>query len=130
MSEQIVPGLVAEHTLVVGERDTAQSMGSGEAAVFATPSLVLLLEHAAVLAIRPHLPLGSQSVGVHLDVRHLAATPVGMRVRARAEVIAVDGRRVSFRVQAWDERELIGDGTHERMIVETERFMARVQAKV
>jgi fluoroacetyl-CoA thioesterase len=128
--EQIAPGLVAEHTIVVSDNDTAQRLGSGEATVFAMPSLILMLERAAVLATQPYLPAGYQTVGVHVDIRHVAATPIGIRVRARAELVVVDGRRLKFQVQAWDEHELIGEGTHERAIVETERFMTRVQAKL
>jgi fluoroacetyl-CoA thioesterase len=127
--EQIVPGLVAEQSIIVSDNDTAQHLGSGEASVFATPSLILLMEHTAVVATQSYLPVGHQTVGVHVDVRHVAATPVGMRVRARAELVAVDGRQLRFQVRAWDEQELIGEGTHERVIVATERFMARVQAK-
>ena len=128
--EQIVPGLVAEQTKVVMADDTAEHLGSGTVAVLATPSLILLFESTAVAATQPYLPAGYQTVGVRVDVRHVAATPVGMRVRARAEVVAREGRRLTFRVEAWDEHELIGEGTHERVLVETARFMARVKAKL
>ncbi|HZB94511.1 MAG TPA: thioesterase family protein [Herpetosiphonaceae bacterium] len=128
--EQIVPGLVAEQTKVVMVDDTAEHLGSGTAPVLATPRLILLLESTAVAATQPFLPAGYQTVGVRVDIRHIAATPVGMRVRARAELVAREGRRLTFRVEAWDEHELIGEGTHERVLVETARFVARVKAKL
>ena len=127
--EQIVPGLVAEQTKVVAASDTAEHLGSGSVPVFATPSLILLLESTAVAATQPYLPAGYQTVGVRVDIRHIAATPVDMRVWARAELVERHDRRLTFRVEAWDEHELIGEGTHERVLVETARFMARVEAK-
>jgi predicted thioesterase len=91
--------------------------------------MIALMEAAAVRAVDPHLPAGEASVGIGLDIRHLAATPVGHEVRARAELIAVAGRRLSLKVEAWDEQELIGEGTHERYVVNLARFMTRVKAK-
>jgi fluoroacetyl-CoA thioesterase len=87
------------------------------------------MEYASVAAIDHLLPEGHASVGTAVDVRHLAATPVGEQVRARSEVIAVDGRQVTFRVQAWDEHELIGEGTHTRFVIDVARFWQRVQEK-
>jgi fluoroacetyl-CoA thioesterase len=98
--------------------------------VFSTPALVGLMESAAVKALTGHLPAGQTTVGGHIDVRHLAATPVGMRVRARAELTAVEGRKLVFKIQAWDEVELIGEADHERFVVELARFLGRVQAKI
>ncbi len=91
--------------------------------------MVALMESAAVAAIESLLPEGKTSVGIALDVKHLAATPPGQQVRARAEVIEVDGRKVTFRVQAWDERERIGEGTHTRFVIDVARFLQRVQSK-
>jgi predicted thioesterase len=98
--------------------------------VLATPVMINLIEAAALEAIERLLPAGHQSLGTLLNVRHIAATPVGMRVSARAEVLAVEGRTVRFRVEARDEKELIGDGTHERVVVNVAKFDARVQKKL
>ena len=91
--------------------------------------MVSLMERAAVAAIDHLLPEGQASVGTALDIRHLAATPLGHSVRAEAEVTAVDGRKVSFTVRAWDEDELIGEGTHTRYVIDVARFLERVQSK-
>ena len=128
MSEP-APGLTGEIEAVVTEDDTAARWGSGLVPVFGTPALVGLMEGAAVQALEEHLPPGQTSVGGRIDVRHLAATPVGMRVRARAELVKVEGRRLLFRVEAWDEVERIGEATHERFVVGVERFVARAKAK-
>jgi fluoroacetyl-CoA thioesterase len=117
-------------TLMVGAEHTAPRIGSGRVAVLATPVMINLIEAAALAAIEDQLPVGFQSLGIHLDVRHFAATPAGMRVTATAEVIAIDGRTVSFRVEARDDREIIGDGTHQRVVVNVDRFDERVQRKL
>ena len=114
----------------MGPEHTAPRVGSGRIAVLATPVMINLIEAAALSAIEHLLPAGHQSLGIRLDVRHFAATPVGLRVTATAEVMAVEGRTVSFRVEARDERELIGEGTHERVVVNVARFDARVQRKL
>jgi len=98
--------------------------------VLATPVMINLIEAAALAAVEHLLPAGYQSLGTHLDVRHLAATPVGMRVTATAEVTRVDGRTVDFRVEARDEKDLIGDGTHQRVVVNVAKFDQRVQRKL
>ena len=123
------PGLLGEAQTVVVPENTAQHVGSGAVAVFATPAMVALMEQAAVAAVTPHLPPGWQTVGVHVDVQHLAATPLGLTVSARAELLAVDGRRLTFRVTAHDDQELIGEGTHQRVLIDLARFQARVTAK-
>jgi len=122
-------GLTGEADFVVGEEHTAPHVGSGRVHVLATPVMVNLMEAAALAAAERFLPAGHQSLGTHLDVRHIAATPVGMRVRARAELIAIDGRNLTFKVEAHDEREVIGDGTHVRVVVNVARFDQRAQAK-
>ena len=127
---QLPSGLVGTAELVVGEHHTAPRVGSGRIRVLATPVMINLIEAAALSAVEQSLPEHHQSLGTHLDVTHVAATPVGMRVRATAEVLKVEGRTVYFRVRAEDERELIGEGTHERVVVNVERFDARVQAKI
>ncbi len=129
MSE-LTPGLNAELEHTVTDADTASKWGSGLVPVFSTPALVGLMESAAVTALSGHLSPGQTTVGAHIDVRHLAATPVSMQVRARAELTAVDGRKLVFKIQAWDEIELIGEAGHERFVVDEARFLARIQAKI
>jgi fluoroacetyl-CoA thioesterase len=126
----IEPGLSGSAELVVADEHTAPSIGSGKVHVLATPVMINVIEAAALAAIEHLLPAGYQSLGTHLDVRHIAATPVGMKVTAFAEVTAVEGRTVRFRVEARDERELIGDGTHERVVVNVAKFDERVQRKL
>ncbi len=123
-------GLTGSAELMVGEQHTAPRIGSGRIRVLATPVMINLIEAAALAAVEQSLPELHQSLGTHLDVTHVAATPVGMRVRATAEVLRVEGRTIYFRVRAEDERELIGEGTHERVVVNVERFDKRVQDKV
>ena len=122
-------GLSGEIEIVVTEKDTAAQWGSGLVPVYATPALVGLLESAAVKALEGHLEEGQTTVGGRIDVRHLAATPVGMRVRARAELMEVEGRRLAFRVQAWDEVEKIAEAHHDRFVVNKEKFGARAMEK-
>jgi len=126
---ELAPGLIGEMEMVVTEADTADRWGSGLVPVFGTPALVGLMEGAAVQALAGNLPPGRTSVGGRIDLRHLAPTPVGMRVRARAEILEVEGRRLKFRVEAWDEMEPIGEATHERFVVDEERFTLRAKAK-
>ncbi len=128
--EALTPGLRGSATLVVGEEHTAPRIGSGRVHVLATPVMINLFEAAALDAIERLLPPGHQSLGTLLNVRHIAATPVGMRVTASAEVVGVEGRTVRFRVEAHDERDLIGDGTHERVVVNVAKFDQRVQRKL
>ena len=123
-------GATGHKEITVGEEHTAPFVGSGRVHVLATPVMINLFEAAALAAIEHLLPEGHQSLGTHLDVSHLAATPVGMMVTATAEVIAVDGRAVTFRVSARDERDLIGEGRHNRVIVNVAKFDMRVQAKI
>ncbi len=129
-TDKLEPGLKGSAELVVGEEHTAPRVGSGRVRVLATPVMINLIEAAALAAIEHLLPPGYQSLGTRLDVRHFAATPVGMRVQAEVEVVKVDGRSVAFRVAVRDEKEPIGDGTHERMVVNVSRFDVRVQDKV
>lgn len=124
------PGLSGKAELVVGEEHTAPRVGSGKVHVLATPVMINLFEAAALAAIEHLLPKGYQSLGTHLDVRHIAATPVGMKVLASARVTRVDGRTVTFALEAHDEKELIGEGTHERVVVNVTKFDARVQKKL
>jgi fluoroacetyl-CoA thioesterase len=123
------PGLTGEASVTVDQSNTAASLGSGLVPVFGTPALIALLELAAVHAVADALPPGSTSVGTHLDVRHLAATPVGMTVRAQATLTGVEGRRLIFAVEAYDEVEKVGEGTHTRVVVDAERFVQKTETK-
>lgn len=129
MFENLRPGARGEWGLTVAEEHTAVEWGSGGLKVFATPVMIGLMEGAAVRAVDPLLPEGYQTVGTHVDVAHLAATPVGGQVTAQAELTGVDGRKLSFRVQAHDRLGLIGEGTHERVVIEVARFLQRAQAR-
>jgi len=126
---RLTAGLTGVATREVTEADTAIALGSGDVSVFATPALASLMEAAAVAALRDVLDEGQTTVGVQLEIQHLAATPVGMTVRAEARLMAVEGRRLSFRVSAADATEQIGVGTHQRVIVDRARFMHRTLAK-
>ncbi len=125
----LTPGLTGHAEMVVGTNDTAPRVGSGRGHVLATPVMITLMEEAALAAVEDQLPEGRQSLGTHLDVSHVAATPIGMQVIARAELIAIDGRRLTFQVEARDEAELIGEGTHQRVVVSAQSFAERIAAK-
>lgn len=115
-------------TLVVHE-NTAAAVGSGALEVFATPSMIALMEKAALESVQPCLEPGQGTVGVMLNVSHLAATPLGMKVRAESELVAIEKRMLSFKVSAYAADELIGEGTHQRCIVLNDRFMEKTLAK-
>src|SRR5947209_14980968 len=123
-------GLAGSAEITGGEEHTAPRVGSGRVHVLATPVMINLMEAAALDAIEGLLPAGHQSLGTHLDVGHYAATPVGMQLRATAEVTRIDGRTIEFRVEAFDDKERVGDGTHTRVVVNVERFDQRVQRKL
>jgi fluoroacetyl-CoA thioesterase len=123
------PGLVGTATLTVTDDRTAARLGSGRAPVLATPMMIALMEAAAVECVEGVLPEGQESLGTSIEIEHIAATPVGMIVSARAELRHVDGRRLTFDVEARDERELIGKGRHTRVLVDSARFRAKAQAK-
>lgn len=127
---RLQPGMKGSSQLLVAIEHTAPKVGSGLVPVLATPVMINLIEAAALDAVERLLPEGHQSLGTRLDVRHFAATPIGMKVRASAELIKVEGRTLLFRVAAQDEKEPIGDGTHERVIVNVARFDQRVQKKL
>lgn len=121
-------GMRGESSLVVGPEHTAEAFGAGGVAVFGTPMMIGLMENAAWKLVQPEMAPGETTVGTLVDVRHLAATPLGMRVTATAELIEIDGRRLVFRVSAHDERGPIGEGRHERARVLLDRFLARLNA--
>jgi fluoroacetyl-CoA thioesterase len=124
------PGLKGYIEITVGEEHTAPHVGSGRVHVLATPVMVNLMEAAALQAVEGLLPAGHQTVGTHLDITHTAATPVGMRVKAYAELTKVDKRTLTFSVHAEDSMERIGGGIHERIIINLERFDVRMQDKL
>lgn len=123
-------GMKAEQKVTVTEAMTAATMGSGALEVLATPYMIALMEGTAQSAIQSSLEEGQGSVGTRIDVKHLAATPVGMEVTCTAEVAEIDRRRVVFRVEAFDEVEKIGEGTHERFIISNDRFLEKCQGKL
>lgn len=125
----VTVGLKGRAETVVVHENTAAAVGSGLAEVFATPMMVALMEAAAVNALDGHLAPGEGSVGTRIDVSHDAATPVGMKVWAEAELTAVDGRALTFAVTACDDDGPIGKGVHQRFIIDNERFMARAARK-
>jgi fluoroacetyl-CoA thioesterase len=129
MSDRLHPGLQGEVRLRVTASDTAQAFGSGSVPVLATPRLVALMEAAAVAAVAPHLAEGNDSVGTRIDITHSAPTPVGLEAVATAELVAVEGRTLRFKVSASDAKGPIGEGTHERVVIDRDRFLARVLAR-
>ncbi len=123
-------GQVGTARTVVSRTDLAAVIGSGAVEVYGTPALIALLEMAAVNAVDHLLPDGTVSVGTHLDVRHLAPTPQGVEVHARAELVEVSGRRFTFHVEAFDPTEKIGEGTHQRVAVAASKLVGRAMAKL
>ena len=126
----IEPGATHEVSVTVTPDRTADAMGNTGVMVFATPFVIGLLENAAHGVIRPHLPAGASTVGTMVEMKHLAATPVGMTVRAKATLLETDGRRYLFTVEAWDTKEKIAEGKHERfMVADLAKFLARAMKK-
>ncbi len=125
----ITVGLKGKAETVVTPNNTADAVGSGLVPVFATPYMVALMENAAVNAVQAHLEEGQGTVGTRLDVTHDAATPIGMKVWAEAQVTAVEGKKITLSVRAFDEAGPIGGGTHERFVITVDRFLAKAQAK-
>lgn len=125
----ITVGLKGKAETLVTPNNTADAVGSGLVPVFATPYMVALMENAAVNAVQAHLEEGQGTVGTRLDVTHDAATPIGLKVWAEAEVTAVEGKKITLAVRAFDEAGPIGGGTHERFVITVDRFLAKAQAK-
>lgn len=123
-------GLQGLAEALVEQADTAKEVGSGDLLVYATPCMVALMEGAAWESIAPYLAEGESSVGTKMDVTHLSATPVGMSVRAESVVTAVEGRKVTFSITAYDEAGEIGRATHERVVIKTERFLEKTYDKL
>ena len=129
MSELRV-GIKGEQKGVVTADKTAKAMGSGALNVLATPAMIALMEKAAYLSVADCLEEGQGTVGTMMNIKHTAATPVGLRVRCTSELAAVDGRKLTFHVAAYDEAGLIGEGEHERFIIDDARFQAKADAKL
>ena len=127
---KLQPGLSGRAELIVGEEHTAPRVGSGLVHVLATPVMINLFEAAALDAVDKHLPEGYQSLGTVLNVRHIAATPAGMKIFSSARIVRIEGRTVHLFVEARDEKELIGDGLHERVVVNVGKFSQRLQRKL
>ena len=128
-SDYIKAGMKEEVSHLVEDQHTAEHVGSGSMRVLATPMMIAFMEQVARDLLARHLPVGYSSVGVHVDVRHLAPTPLGGTVRVKCEVLEVDGSKVTFSVQAWDRVEQVGEGKHQRVVINEERFFSRVNAK-
>lgn len=122
-------GMKGEKTASVTEQNTAIAWGSGGLPVYATPAMIALMEGACVMAVDRALPQGFSTVGTSLEIKHTAATPLGITVHASGELIEVDGRGLLFRVEAFDEAGKIGEGFHRCFIIENEKFLKKAQAK-
>ena len=127
---EITIGMKGEVSTLVEREDTAREVGSGELLVYATPCMVALMEGAACEAIASALQEGQTSVGTELNIKHISATPVGLEVHAEAEVTAVEGRVITFDVKAYDEAGLIGEGTHKRAVISSQKFLDKTYAKL
>lgn len=130
IAELFKPGMTNEAAFEVKEEHSALQLGSGSLRVLATPMMIRFMELLSHKLLAENLPAGYSSVGVHVDVRHLAPTPINKSVRVRCEILEVKGRRIKFSVTAWDEIEKIGEGQHKRVIIEVDRFFSRVEAKM
>jgi predicted thioesterase len=130
MAQTLATGISGEATVKVTADNTAVKFGNHGAKVFATPLLVALMEQAAINAVAPYLAPGEGTVGTRVDIAHLAATPVGMSIRATAALVEIAGKKLVFEVTAADDREKVGQGRHERYIINTEAFLSKVAAKV
>lgn len=123
-------GIKGQAEALVEQEDTAKIVGSGDLLVYATPCMVALMEGAAYQSVAPFLAEGESTVGTRMDVKHLSATPVGMEVRAESVVTAVDGRKITFEIHAFDEAGEIGSAVHERVVVRAERFLEKTYDKL
>lgn len=122
-------GIIGQEELIVNEMNTAEALGSGSLAVFATPAMIALMEKTARLSVAPFLEDGQSTVGTLVNVKHLSASPVGMKITCRTELKEIDRRRLVFHVECSDEAGIIGEGEHERFIIDEAKFMAKTEAK-
>lgn len=127
---EITVGMKGEVSTLVEKEDTAAEVGSGSLLVYATPCMVALMEGAACEAIASAMDENQTTVGMELNIQHISATPVGLEVRAEAEVTAVEGKIITFQLTAYDEAGKIGEGTHKRCIVSSQRFLDKTYAKL
>ena len=123
-------GIVGKKSIVVEDSMTAEKMGSGRLPVYATPSMIALMENTASCSVEEYLEEGMGTVGTLIDVKHLSATPVGCTVTCETKLVEVDRKRLVFEVKAYDEAGIIGEGTHERFIIDNEKFMNRTNSKL
>ncbi len=123
-------GLTGSAEVLVSEENTAKTMGSGALDVFATPSMIALMEKAASIAVQPFIEEDSSTVGTMINIKHIAATPVGLNVTARAELVEIDGKRLVFSVEAFDGKDKVGEGQHERFIINAQRFISKANSKL
>ncbi|WP_314923530.1 thioesterase family protein [Mogibacterium diversum] len=123
-------GIKGYKEITVTKELTAISLGSGDLEVYATPAMIALMEETASESVKPKLEIGQGSVGTYIAIKHLAATPIGMRVRCESELVEVDGRRLVFNITAYDEKDKIGEGTHERFIISNDKFQSKVNSKL
>lgn len=122
-------GIKGFKEIAVTKKLTAISVGSGDLEVYATPAMIALMEGTASESVKAELEEGQGSVGTSIAIKHLAATPVGMRVRCESELVEIDGRRLVFKIEAFDEKDKIGEGTHERFIISNEKFQNKTNSK-
>ena len=125
----LCPGMEYEEIFTIREEHLAPHVGSGAVRVLATPWMIAFMERVSHLLVKQHLPDGYSSVGVSVNVQHLAPTPLGCAVRVSSELAEVEGKQLSFNIKAWDEHELIGSGQHRRVVIEEKRFLRRVETK-
>ena len=124
------PGITNTVTLTVTQKDTAKAYGSGTLDVFATPAMIALMENTAMTSIAGYLAEDEATVGTEINVKHLSATPVGCTVTCRSELVETDGRKLTFKVTASDNKGVIGEGTHQRFIIKTDKFLAKTNEKL
>lgn len=122
-------GMAGEASVIVNASNTAIKFGSGAVNVYATPAMIGLMENASINAVDRHLPEGYATVGTKIEIKHMAATPIGMKVMANSEVIEIDGLKIKFKVEAFDEKEKIGEGTHNRYIIKLSDFLRKAESK-
>ena len=127
---ELKPGITNKTETIVTKELCANAWGSGGLEVYATPAMIALMENTAWASVEPCMEEGRSTVGTKLDVSHLSASPVGARITCESELVEIDGRRLVFKVSASDDAGLIGEGMHERFIINTEKFMARTEAKI
>lgn len=127
--DPLVPGIAGRVSLEATPQHSAETWGSGAVAVFGTPSLVGLMESAAMAALRGRLADGDTTVGTRIDVEHVAATPLGDTVSAEARLVKVDGRRLTFEIEAHDSTQLVGRARHDRVVVARDRFLAKLAGR-